>query len=59
MESKQDLIENKNHYEKLLLSALEVYHRLPHHLKDLYDEMINEYIEELKKLNKIIHERIA
>lgn len=59
MESKQDLIDAKKEYEKLLLTALETYHKLPYKLQKMYDEMIKEYIEEIKVLNKKIHERVA
>lgn len=59
MESKQDLIDAKKEYEKLLLTALETHHRLPIKLQSMYDEMIKEYIQELKIINKKIHERVA
>lgn len=56
MTTKEKLIEEKQKYEELLLSAIEIHHKLPPKLQKLYDEMIKEYIEELKKLNKRILE---
>lgn len=58
MNTKKELIEEKQRYEELLLTALEVYHRLPQKMKPLYDEMTAEYIKELKKLNQRISEMI-
>lgn len=56
MESKQDLIEAKKEYEKLLLTALETYHKLPYKLQKMYDEMIKEYIEEIKEIKEYTRE---
>lgn len=56
MKTKEQLIEDKKRFEELLLSAIEIHHKLPPKLKKLYDEMITEYIQELKTLNKRILE---
>ena len=54
METKEELIEEKLRYEKLLLTAIEIYHRIPAKLQSAYDKEIKEYIKELKMLNQRI-----
>ena len=54
METKEELIEEKLRYEKLLLTAIEIYHRIPAKLQSAYDKEIKEYIKELKILNHTI-----
>jgi hypothetical protein len=56
--TKQELIEKRNWYQKLLLAMIEIYHKLPQKLKKEYDIMIKDYTEELKELSRIISERI-
>ena len=40
METKEELIEEKLRYEKLLLTAIEIYHRIPAKLQSAYDKEI-------------------